>query len=108
MTGTSKELREQIETIVFARFYDIPEKQRNTIVSNLEKLFTQQLNTAVVEAEERGANNLHRYVFNHFKLLPKIQGKTSSLYSADFNEANYQAIVCDYLATLKQQLEDMK
>ena len=39
---SDRELDEQISTLVFARFHDIPAKQREVIVKNLSKLFNTQ------------------------------------------------------------------
>ena len=48
--NTQAELREQIETLVFARFYDVPEKQRKSIVANLLKLITADRKRVALEA----------------------------------------------------------
>lgn len=38
---SEQELREKLELIVFAKFYDIPDKQRKPIIENLLKLIIQ-------------------------------------------------------------------
>lgn len=61
-TEQDKELRGQIETLVFARFYDVPEKQRKSIVANLLKLITADRKRVELEAriDERQMLSFHR------------------------------------------------
>ena len=56
MTDTnqaSEDLEAKINTIIFARFYDIPDKQRSTIVKNLSKLIRNEKLKLLAEVRER-------------------------------------------------------
>lgn len=53
LSNTQAELRTQIETLIFAKFYDVPEKQRTAIVSNLSKLITSHTNNRIEEVLSR-------------------------------------------------------
>ena len=49
----SEVLEAKLSTIIFARFYDIPDKQRSTIVKNLSKLIRNEKLKLLAEVRER-------------------------------------------------------
>ena len=56
MTDTNQareDLEAKLNTIIFARFYDIPDKQRSTIVKNLSKLIRTEKLKLLAEVRER-------------------------------------------------------
>ena len=54
----SEALESKLNTIIFARFYDIPDKQRSTIVKNLSKLIRTEKLTLLDEVRERVEQSL--------------------------------------------------
>ena len=53
----SEDLEAKINTIIFARFYDIPDKQRSTIVKNLQALIRTEKLKLLAEVRERAIPN---------------------------------------------------
>ena len=51
--ASEDELKTKINTIIFARFYDIPDKQRSTIVKNLQALIRTEKLKLLADVRER-------------------------------------------------------
>ena len=51
--ASEDELEAKINTIIFARFYDIPDKQRSTIVKNLQAIIRTEKLKLLAEVRER-------------------------------------------------------
>ena len=49
----SEDLEAKLNTIIFARFYDIPNKQRSTIVKNLQTLIRTEKLKLLAEVREQ-------------------------------------------------------
>ena len=83
----SEVLEAKLSTIIFARFYDIPDKQRSTIVKNLSKLIRNEKLKLLAEVRERAVT------------LP-IHGGTDSYYATK----HIQAVSIDVLNKLEAEL----
>jgi hypothetical protein len=51
--ASGDELEAKLNTIIFARFYDIPDKQRSTVVKNLQALIRTEKLKLLAEVRER-------------------------------------------------------
>ena len=90
--NTQAELREQIETLVFARFYDVPEKQRKSIVANLLKLITADRKRVALEAKIDAVE----HILN--TMVHEAGGYCDEIDPDD---------ITNYIAELKQELEKL-
>ena len=72
-------------------------EQGKQAIQDYITLHTQRAET---KARIDGAEMLHKRVFSHFDLLPKIQQKNGTTHSEVFNEQNYQAVACEFIAQL--------
>ena len=80
----SEDLESKLNTIIFARFYDVPAKQRSTIVKNLQSIIRTEKLKLLAEVRERVMNEGELV---DAEILKKLYDKA---YSNGYNDRGYE------------------